>query len=255
MFNLYKLKSILLGKMAHLAGDYCPYDAFDTLDESSSKLFGKPISDPNPLVKEAPTTPLTEDEIKAAMEAKQNSSKLGSALNALERKYGVDQIKEEDLRVWRAAMKDAFVDQTHLAHLSWKYEVEKARKEVAETENNQRRNRLERFLWRLENEDSRRNVRERFLASNQVTEEELKDHPMYRRREMDETILHPVALMVKRYREENPMICEVVSETDGEASEVVSETDGESKEKEEGESKEKEEEVPKSKSSWLPSLW
>jgi hypothetical protein len=188
--------------MAHLTGDFCPYDSFDDY----STMFGSAISDPNVLVKEKPPAPLTDAELDEMIRKKRGASSLRSQLNALEKKYGVDSIPAGDRRVWQAAMTDAWIDQVSLYAKDWQKEVDAARKEAEECKNCGRKTRLQAHVKRLEKEDPRKDAVERFEAEHGVTMEELRGHPMYMPRGEDETTLHPIALMVKRYREAHPLV-------------------------------------------------
>ena len=246
--------------MAHLTSDFCPCDSFDDY----STLFGTTISDPNPLVKEELPPPMTEEEMRAMMDRNEPQtlhSVLRRDVNALECKYKVDTIPAEDLRVWKAAMTDAHLEFASQNHKQWLNDVEKAREEVENCKNEGRKERLETCLKRLETEDSRSNGWELFLQRHKVTEDELKDHPMYKSRETDETVLHPLALMVKRYREAYPLIQEIsdVDEASDQADKVsdADEDDNIDESKKDNNSvssHETKEEVPKGKS-WFPSIW
>jgi len=241
--------------MANLTSDFCPYDSFDDY----STVFGAAISDPNPLVKEELPPPLSDAEMRTILAVKKSSTEppslhsgLRPQVNALERKYGVDTIPADDLRVWKAAMTDAWLDHASEHHRQWEEEVEQTRKELETSKSAGAKWRLETHLKRLQTADSRSTEWQTFLERHGVTEEELQDHPMYAPRGVEETVLHPLALMVKRYREVHPLI----SSVDGVDDANDDETSGESVSplKTEDPQEPKEEEVPKAKS-WFPSIW
>ncbi len=184
--------------MANLSRDFCPYDSFD---DFSSSLFQTRVSDPNPLAKEATPDPLSDAQITELLNQKTTASTLGSKVSGLDAKYRVDTIPPKDLRVWRAAMQDMWVDHASLYVEEWKAEMKTLREEIEETTNPGRLARLRRRLTTLETSDSRPKGFQRFLNRHQVTVDELKGHPMYATRGADEITLHPLALMVKRYQE------------------------------------------------------
>jgi len=185
---------------------YCPFDVFDDYGPELAKAA---FSDPNPLVKvkkeDLPPPIKDEGEAKAVevgaqpSEARNEGSK--KCVSALEEKYGVDIIPEEEREAWMAAMQKGQMGMP-----------------------------LDESKW--------------------------SDHPMYPPRGEGEETLHPLALMVKRYKQTTLEDSKEEKETSAakEENNEGNSSDGEGEVKKEVRSA-KEEVPPTKSSSWFPTLW